>query len=110
MPSMFPWAFTDCAAWDVPSAPSQMTSDVGSDVPVLLTSGSFDGTAPPSYATEAAKRLKKAKNLVFPGIGHGASRWAPTCFATIMASLLDHPKHFDDSCLAAQKIPPVPHA
>lgn len=23
MPSMFPWAFTDCALWDVPAAPRQ---------------------------------------------------------------------------------------
>jgi pimeloyl-ACP methyl ester carboxylesterase len=105
-PSMFPWAFTDCAAWDVPAAPPQVTRAVTSDVPVLLTSGAFDGTAPPSYAAEAAKRLKNSTNLVFPGIGHGASRWAPTCFATIMANFLDQPNGFDDSCLAAQKIPP----
>jgi hypothetical protein len=32
--------------------------------------------------------------------------WAPTCFATIMAIFLDQPNGFDDSCLAAQKIPP----
>jgi pimeloyl-ACP methyl ester carboxylesterase len=105
MPSMFPWAFTDCAAWDVPAAPPQVTKAVRSNVPVLLTSGAFDGTAPPSYAAEAAKALKNSKHLVFPGIGHSASRWAPACFATIMANFLDQPNGFDDSCLAAQKIP-----
>jgi pimeloyl-ACP methyl ester carboxylesterase len=105
MPSMFPWAFTDCAAWDVPAARSQVTKAVKSDVPVLLTSGAFDGTAPPSYAAEAARKLNNSTNLVFPGIGHSASRWAPTCFATIMANFLDQPNGFDDSCLAAQKIP-----
>ena len=73
---------------------------------MLLTSGSFDGTAPPSYATEGAKTLKNSTNLVFPGIGHSASRWAPECFATIMANFLDQPEGFDDSCLAAQTIPP----
>ena len=104
-PSMFPWAFTDCAAWDVPAAPAQVTKAVTSDVPVLLTSGGFDGTTPPSYAAEAAMTLKNSTNLVFPGRGHGASRWAPTCFATIMANFLDQPEGFDDSCLAAQKIP-----
>ena len=87
MPAMFPWAFSDCAQWDVPAAPPQVTTAVTSDVPVLLTSGAFDGTAPPSYAAEAAKTLKNSTHLVFPGIGHGASRWAPTCFATIMREL-----------------------
>jgi pimeloyl-ACP methyl ester carboxylesterase len=105
-PSMFPWAFTDCAAWDVPVASPRVTRAVTSDVPVLLTSGGFDGTTPPSYAAEAAKRLKNSTNLVFPGRGHGASRWAPECFATIMANFLDQPKGFDDSCLAELEIPP----
>ena len=99
MPSMFPWIFGDCAKWDVPAAPAQATTAVTSDVPVLLTSGAFDGTLPPSYAAEAAKTLKNSTQLVFPGIGHGASRWAPTCFATIMANFLDRPSGFDHSCV-----------
>jgi pimeloyl-ACP methyl ester carboxylesterase len=96
---MFPWLFGDCAKWDVPAAPAQAATVVASDVPVLLTSGAFDGTLPPSYAAEAAKTLKNATQLVFPGIGHGASRWAPTCFATIMSNFLDQPSGFDHSCL-----------
>jgi pimeloyl-ACP methyl ester carboxylesterase len=104
-PAMFPWIFTDCAAWDVPAAPSQAVKAVKSDVPVLLTSGEFDGTAPPSYAAEAATRLRNSRNLVFPGIGHSASRWAQSCFATIMTNFLDQPDGFDDSCLTAQKVP-----
>jgi pimeloyl-ACP methyl ester carboxylesterase len=105
MPPMFPWAFSDCAKWDVPAAPPQVTTAARSDVPVLLTSGAFDATAPPSYAAEAAKTLTNSRALIFPGIGHSASRWAPTCFATIMANFLDQPSGFDDSCLAAQTIP-----
>jgi pimeloyl-ACP methyl ester carboxylesterase len=79
---------------------------VTSDVPVLLTSGSFDGTAIPSYAAEQAATLKNSTNLVFPGIGHSASRWASSCFATIFANFLDQPTNFDYSCLADQKVPP----
>lgn len=106
-PSMFPWAFSDCAQWAVSAAPSHVTTPAVSDVPVLLTSGSFDGTAPPSYAVEAAKTLKNSTHLVFPGIGHSASRWSPTCFATIMSSFLDQPHgRFDYGCLAAQTVPP----
>jgi pimeloyl-ACP methyl ester carboxylesterase len=84
-----------------------VTTPTTSDVPVLLTSGSFDGTAPPSYAAEAAKTLKNSTHLVFPGIGHSASRWSRTCFATIMSNFLDQPHgNFDYSCLAAQTVPP----
>lgn len=105
MPSMFPWAFSDCTQWNVPAAPSQVSMVVTSDVPVLLTSGAFDGTLPPSYAAEAAKTLKNSRNLVFPGIGHSASRWSPTCFATIMGNFLDQPSGVVDSCLAEQQVP-----
>lgn len=105
-PAMFPWAFSDCAAWDVPAAPSQAVAVVTSDVPVLLTSGEFDGTAPPSYGAEQATTLKNSTHLVFPGMGHAASRWSPSCFATIFANFLDQPKGFDSSCLADQKVPP----
>jgi len=107
MPSMFPWIFGDCAGWDVPAAPAQAATPVTSDVPVLLTSGAFDGTLPPSYAAEAAKTLKNSTQLVFPGIGHGASRWAPTCFATIMSNFLDQPSGFDHSCLDSFQPPPM---
>jgi pimeloyl-ACP methyl ester carboxylesterase len=107
VPSMFPWAFTDCAKWDVPAAPPRVPRAVRSDVPVLLTSGAFDGTAPPSYAAEAAKTLPNSQQLVFPGVGHGASRWAPTCFATIMAGFLDHPRAtINDSCIKTLTVPP----
>jgi pimeloyl-ACP methyl ester carboxylesterase len=105
LPSMFPWAFNDCAEWDVPAAPAQVVRVVTSDVPVLLTSGSFDGTAPPSYAAEQAKTLKNSTHLVFPGVGHAVARWSPTCFATIMANFLDDPSDFDYSCLAEQTVP-----
>lgn len=105
-PSMFPWAFTDCAEWDVPAASAEVVNVVASDVPVLLTSGSFDGTAPPSYAAEQAKTLPNSTNLVFPGVGHSASRWAATCYATIFGNFLDRPRDFDHRCVADQTIPP----
>jgi pimeloyl-ACP methyl ester carboxylesterase len=103
---MFPWAFTECAQWNVPAAPAPVSTAVTSDVPVLLTSGAFDATAPPSYAAEAAKTLPNSQNLVFPGIGHSASRWAPPCFATIMARFLDHPDApVDDHCIKDLAVP-----
>jgi pimeloyl-ACP methyl ester carboxylesterase len=106
-PAMFPFAFTDCAKWDVPAGPAQARTAATSDIPVLLTSGAFDGTAPPSYAAEAAKTLSNSTHIVFPGIGHGASRWASTCFATVMAGFLDRPTAtVDDSCVNTLAVPP----
>ena len=105
-PAVFPWTFSDCAEWDVPAAPAHVVRVVRSDVPVLLTSGSFDGTAPPSYAAEQAQTLTNSTHLVFPGIGHSVSRWSRPCFATIFANFLDHPTDFDYSCLAEQTVPP----
>lgn len=104
-PSMFSWSFSDCAEWDVPAAPSQVARAVTSDVPVLSTTGAFDGTAPPSYAAEQAKTLKNSPNVVFPGRGHSASRWARTCLATIFANFLDQPSDFDYGCLADLTVP-----
>jgi pimeloyl-ACP methyl ester carboxylesterase len=107
MPAIWPWAFTDCAEWDLPTAPAQVASAVRSDVPVLLTSGAFDGTAPPSYAAEASETLPRSTHLVFPGVGHGAAVWAPMCFQAVMASFLDHPGGpVDDRCVTSLAVPP----
>lgn len=106
-PAMFPWSFTDCASWGVPGAPAQVASGVTSDVPVLLASGAFDGTTPPSYAAHAARTLSIAQQVVFAGIGHGASRWSPACFATVMASFLDAPEErVDDRCVGTLAVSP----
>ena len=104
-PSMFPWAFSDCTQWNVPPAPSRVSQAVTSDVPALLTSGAFDGTLPPSYAAEAAKTLTNARNLVFRGIGHSASRWSATCFATVMGNFLDEPDGVVDRCVEDLSVP-----
>ncbi len=107
MPAMFPWAFTDCAAWDVPAAPAQAAVAATSDIPVLLTSGAFDATAPPSYATHATQTLSNSQNLVFAGVGHSTSRWAPECFATVIAEFLDNPLDaVDQSCVDALTVAP----
>ncbi len=44
MPSMFPWAITDCARLDVLAAFSQLVTAVTSDAPVFLTSGGCDSS------------------------------------------------------------------
>ncbi len=102
----FPWIFSDCKQWDVPPADQHVTTPTQSDIPALLTSGEFDGTAPPSRAETAAKTLANSRQLVFPGAGHGATSYRPTCFATIQSSFLNQPNNVDDSCLHSPPTPP----
>jgi pimeloyl-ACP methyl ester carboxylesterase len=52
-----PYVFSDCAAWNVPSAGPGLTAPARSDVPVLLVSGALDGITPPAFAETAADSL-----------------------------------------------------
>jgi pimeloyl-ACP methyl ester carboxylesterase len=101
-----PYVFTDCAAWNVPSAGPGPTAPARSDVPVLLVSGALDGITPPSFAETAASTLPNSRQLVFPGAGHAVFSTSPQCFVTVMANFLDRPATFDSSCLGAETVPP----
>ena len=102
----FPWIFSDCKQWNVPPADQHVSTATRSDIPVLLTSGQFDATAPPSYAETAAKTLPNSRQFVFPGAGHAATSFRPTCFATIQSSFLNQPDSIDDNCLRSEQPPP----
>ena len=67
MPAMFPFAFTDCAQWDVPSAPAPVTTAVASDVPVLLTSGAFDAPRHPATPPKPPRPCRTPHSSCFPG-------------------------------------------
>ena len=84
-----PYVFTDCAAWDVPSAGPGSTTPARSDVAVLLVSGALDGITPPSFAETAASSLPNSQQLVFPGAGHAVFSTSPECFVTVMANFLN---------------------
>jgi pimeloyl-ACP methyl ester carboxylesterase len=45
-------------------------------IPVLVLSGSYDGTTPPSWAEEAAQALPNAQFVLVPGAGHATARWS----------------------------------
>jgi pimeloyl-ACP methyl ester carboxylesterase len=106
MVPQFPWVFSDCSQWDVPPADQHVATPTESDIPALLTSGEFDGTAPPSRAETAANTLPNSRQFVFPYAGHGATSFRPTCFATIQSSFLNQLNNIDDSCLHSSPTPP----
>ena len=106
LPPQIPTIFSDCKLWDVKPSGQPARQPVRSDVPVLLVSGSLDSVTPPSFARIVASTLPNARNLVFPGGGHGVAGYSPECFSTIMANFLNQPKDFDDSCLKSVRIPP----
>ncbi len=101
-----PYVFTDCAAWDVPSAGPGLTTPARSDVAVLLVSGALDGITPPSFAETAASSLPNSQQLVFPGAGHAVFSTSPECFVTVMANFLNEPVNFDSSCIDTETVPP----
>jgi pimeloyl-ACP methyl ester carboxylesterase len=100
-----PYVFTDCAAWNVPSAGPGLSAPARSNIPVLLVSGAFDGITPPRFAETAASTLPNSRQLVFPGAGHAVFSTSPRCFVTVMANFLDQPVNFDSSCLDAETVP-----
>jgi pimeloyl-ACP methyl ester carboxylesterase len=61
----------ECAVWDVGAAPRRSHRKVQSRRPVLLLHGDLDFTTPLAGARRAARSLKHAQLVVFPGRGHG---------------------------------------
>jgi pimeloyl-ACP methyl ester carboxylesterase len=101
-----PYVFSDCAAWNVPSAPPGLSNPTRSDVPVLLVVGAFDGITPPSFAEIAGRSLPNSRRLVFPDAGHAVFATSPVCFLTVMTSFLDQPADVNSSCVAAEQVRP----
>ena len=60
-----------CVMWDVPGAPAKENLPVGSDVPALLLTGTYDPITPPEWATAASATLGNSQVFVVPGVGHG---------------------------------------
>ena len=95
-----PYFFSDCAAWDVPTASESVRTPVASDVPVLILSGSLDAvTAPPNGET-VAETLPNAIIVEFPDAAHDVMLWSPACGVEVMLSFHRDPTNLDDACVA----------
>jgi pimeloyl-ACP methyl ester carboxylesterase len=97
--------FDECARWNVPPAPDDVSAPVRSDLPTLLLSGTFDTQTRSAYADEAATTLPNAIHRIIPGAGHVLAAGYP-CAHTMIMSFLDDPAGVDDSCLASVEVPP----
>jgi pimeloyl-ACP methyl ester carboxylesterase len=80
-----------CQVWDVPPAAPEERRPVESDVPALLLTGQNDPIAPPAFAAEAARGLRRARLLVVPGVGHNALSGGGRCTGQIAAAFLAEP-------------------
>lgn len=76
-----------CDHWPKGSYPSDFTTPVRSDVPVLLLSGGLDPVTPPEYATEVAKGFSNSRQIVASGFGHIVSPHA--CAPRLVAAFVD---------------------
>jgi len=72
----------------------------------LLVSGSLDAITAPANAVAAAAELPNAHLLDYPDGAHDVMIWSPRCGVAVMQSFLNQPDRFDDSCVAALKVPP----
>ena len=105
-PPQAPWIFSDCQQWDVAPADPAITEPATSAVPALLVSGSLDAITAPANAVAAAAELANAHLLDYPDGAHDVMIWSPQCGVAVMQSFLNQPDRFDDSCVAALKVPP----
>lgn len=60
-----------CAGWGLPAPSPESWAPVRSEIPVLLLSGTLDGRTPPANATEVARNLPNAVQILIEGAGHG---------------------------------------
>lgn len=87
-----------CRAWPRGVIDPDFRTQLKSDRPVLLLSGSADPVTPPAYAERAAHGLTNGRQIVLEGQGHG--QLATGCIPRLMARFLDtvNPQALDTSC------------
>ena len=95
-----------CDFWPRGDVDASYYAPVTSDVPALIFSGELDPLTPPSWAEAAARTLSRARHIVVPGAGHGAS--GAGCAPRLLQEFLDRGSAdgLDDSCLKGLARPP----
>ena len=95
-----------CEVWPTASAPADSAEPLNVDLPVLLISGELDPVTPPRYASEVAKHLPNARELVAPGQGHIAQTRG--CMPKLIEQFVESAdlNSIDDECL--QNLHPAP--
>jgi pimeloyl-ACP methyl ester carboxylesterase len=89
-----------CKTLNVPAVP--WTEPATIQAPALLLSGALDPVTPPRRAESAARRMRKAQQLVVANAGHGVSHLG--CAPRLLREFLDRP----DSPLDAKCLTEIP--
>jgi pimeloyl-ACP methyl ester carboxylesterase len=100
-----PFETEDCAIWNVPKAPASIKDVTSSNIPTLVTAGSFDPKTSPMWAKYAATTLSNSTTIVVPGIGHWVLPQS-TCAQSVLASFLANPNTPPDTSCVAELTPP----
>jgi pimeloyl-ACP methyl ester carboxylesterase len=95
-----------CSVWPRGPVDGDFHTQLHTDIPVLLLSGSDDPVTPPADAEEARKGLSHSVHVVLQGFGHG--QLTATCVDRLMASFItrDSVDGLDTSCVKNDK--PMP--
>jgi pimeloyl-ACP methyl ester carboxylesterase len=85
---------------------------VVSDIPTLLTVGSYDPITPPAWAELAAETLSNHYYYEFPSTGHSAFFGNEACAGDVIFAFIDNPNQTPDtSCIAEMQpllfVPPL---
>jgi pimeloyl-ACP methyl ester carboxylesterase len=75
-----------CSAWPRGPVDPDFHSQLRTDVPVLLLSGSEDPVTPPADADEARRGFSHSLHIVMKGFGHG--QLAAPCIDRVMANFM----------------------
>jgi pimeloyl-ACP methyl ester carboxylesterase len=98
-----------CALWPRASIPPQYFEPVRSPAPVLLVSGQWDPTTPPSNADAVAKSLPHALQVVVPHGGHGYEGLEGlACLMKLETGFVEKgtTEGLETACIAAIRRPP----
>ena len=100
-----------CEIWGRSPIPADFRTPVRSNAAVLLVTGSFDPVTPPRYASEVARALPNALNVVVPFGGHGLFGLdGLSCIDQLQHDVIDRGSvaGLDVSCVAKIRRPGFP--
>ena len=86
-----------CASWSAPGPDPEIPHDTA--VPTLVLAGQFDPNLRPGQSRRVAERIgRKARWILFTGIGHSVRHFSP-CAQALVAAFIDMPdREIDAAC------------
>lgn len=83
---------TICDLWGVKAQSQAENEPIKSDIPVLLTNGSYDNETPPEWAAAMQENLPNSFHIVFPGWKHTVTtNWGNPCAMAVANAFFNDP-------------------